>query len=110
MIHIGDCRRRKAGGREDGERSPPAGHDKLSVTNMTVLIGCHAFTGTGSHWFGKTGKGWGGPDYLEKRQDKLLNKDIKTLTWHNWRVSSLQSGLGGFQCNLWCKPEINTIV
>ena len=55
MIHIGDCRRRKAGGREDGERSPPAGHDKLSVTNMTVLIGCHAFTGTGSHCWGWVG-------------------------------------------------------
>ena len=59
MIHIGDRRCRKAGGREDGEGTALAGHHELSVTTMTVLTGCHVFSWTGSHcwdgvvWFGK---------------------------------------------------------
>ena len=52
MIHIGDRRCRKAGGREDGEGTALAGHHKLSVTTMTVtcFLGLAAIAGTG--WFG----------------------------------------------------------
>ena len=49
MVHIGDRRCGKAGGREDGERPALAGHNKLSVTKITVLTGCQELLVTGGH-------------------------------------------------------------